>query len=248
MQGKNCPPSICAGLKAFNDMDGLDAVIITRGGGSIAELACFDSKDIVLAVAASRCPVITGIGHEINTSVTDLAAHTFAKTPTATAQFLISRVKDFMANLDDGYTRLKDAAHEALNGRKVCLKDAAIDLQTGLRRLMTGRREQQARLVQRLGTAPLRSLADKRIMLGRSKDLLNKTIQLRLGACATKIGHHQKLIEMASPRNVLKRGFSVTRSKDGRAIRSADVVEPGQEILTELADGQIKSIVEKYNA
>lgn len=245
MQGKNCPPSICAGLKVFNDMDGLDAVIITRGGGSIAELACFDSKDIVLALAASRYPVITGIGHEINTSVTDLAAHTFAKTPTATAQFLIGRVRDFLTGLEEGCVRLKDAAREALDGRRVCLKDAALDLQTALRRLMTGRREHQARLIQRLGTSPLRSLADKRSMLDRSKDLLNKTIQLRLQACAIKIGHHQKLIDMASPRNVLKRGFSITRAADGSALRSVKGVKPGQQILTELADGQIKSTVEK---
>jgi exodeoxyribonuclease VII large subunit len=243
MQGKNCAPSICAGIRTFNDVDGLDAVVITRGGGSIAELACFDSKEIVMAVAASRYPVITGIGHEINTSVTDLAAHTFAKTPTATAQFLISRVTDFVARVDEGYAHLKDAANEALNGRKVCLKDSAIDLQTALRRLLTGRREHHVRLAQRLLAAPVRSLTDARVGLVRSKDLLNKTIQLRLGACATKIGHHQKLIEMASPKNVLKRGFSITRAKDGKALRSIADVASGQAIQTELADGQIGSIV-----
>ena len=248
MQGKNCAPSVCAGLQAFCAMDALDAVVITRGGGSIAELACFDSKDIVLAVAASRYPLITGIGHEINTSVTDLAAHTFAKTPTATAQFLVSRVRDFVTALDDGHARLKDAAFGALDGSKICLIDAAVDLQTALRRLMTGRHESHARLAQRLAAAPLRCLADARGGLVRSKDLLNKTIQLRLQACTIKIGHHQKLIDMASPRNVLKRGFSITRAKDGKAVRSVNAVKPGQEIHTELPDGRIKSIVEKYNA
>ena len=245
MQGKNCAPSVCAGLKALNEVENLDAIVITRGGGSIAELASFDSKEIVLAVAASKYPVITGIGHEINTSVTDLAAHTFAKTPTATAQFLVSRVRDFITELDEGYRRLETAAHEALEGHKICLKDAAIDFQTALRRLMTGRREHHARLSQRLTAAPLRSLADARTSVLRSKDLLNKTIQLRLQACVIKIGHHQKLIDMASPQNVLKRGFSITRAEDGRAVRSVKGVKPGQEIQTELADGQIKSIVEK---
>lgn len=245
MQGKNCAPSVCAGLAAFNAMEGLDAVVITRGGGSIAELACFDSRDIALAVAASRYPVITGIGHEINTSVTDLAAHTFAKTPTAVAQLLVSRVREFILGLDDGSARLKKTAEDYLTGSKTCLKDAAVDLQTGLRQLMTGRREHHARLAERLAAGPLRCLADARGGLVRSKDRLNKTIQLRLQACTIKIGHHQKLIEMAAPCNVLKRGFSITRGKDGRAVRSAAGVAPGQEIHTELADGRIKSIVEK---
>jgi exodeoxyribonuclease VII large subunit len=247
MQGKNCAPSVCAGLQVFNAMDGLDAVVITRGGGSIAELACFDSKDIALALAASRYPVITGIGHEINTSVTDLAAHTLAKTPTATAQFLVARVRDFVTALDEGHTHLKDAARLALEGNRTCLKDAALDLQTALARLMTARHECHARVSQRIAAAPLRSLADARSGLVRSKDLFNKTIQLRLHACATKIGHHQKLIEMASPRNVLKRGFSITRGGDGKVLRSIKGVQTGQEVCTEFLDGQIKSIVEKKN-
>ena len=106
----------------------------------------------------------------------------------------------------------------------------------------------KAGLVQRLATVPLRSLADARGALVRSKDLLNKTIQLRLDACTIKIGHRQKLIDMASPQNVLKRGFSVTRGQDGKALRSVDIIKPGQVIQTELADGHIKSIVEGSNA
>jgi exodeoxyribonuclease VII large subunit len=244
MQGKNCIPSVCAGIKVFDDADELDAVVITRGGGSIAELSCFDSKDIVLAMAASRHPVITGIGHEINTSVADLAAHTLAKTPTAAAQFLVGRVRDFVLRLDGEYDHLKDAVREAMDGKKTCLKDVAINFQTSVRHLMTARREHHARLVQSIGALPLRVLADARGTLVRSGDLLNKTIQLRLQGCAIKIGHHQKLIDMASPQNVLKRGFSIARAHDGKALRSVNDVKPGQKIQIELVDGQIKSIVE----
>ena len=244
MQGKNCAPSVCAGIHALNAVDDLDALVITRGGGSIAELACFDSRDIVLAMAASRYPVITGIGHEINTSVADLAAHTFAKTPTATAQFLVSHVREYLVVLTDHGTQLADAAQSLLDGHKAYLKDTALDLQTALRRLMTVRREHHVRLTQRLTAAPLQYLAQARVEQLRSKDQLNKTIQLRLAACATKIGNHQKLIAMASPQNVLKRGFSITRGKDGKALRSVKNVSRGQWLETELADGQIKSIVE----
>ncbi len=247
MQGKNCAPSVCAALAAFNAMERLDAVVITRGGGSIAELACFDSKEIALAIAASKHPVITGIGHEINTSIADLAAHTSAKTPTAAAQFLAGRVRAFAENLDETWQALQGMADEALNARRICLKDAAIDLQTALRHMMTGRKEHHARLFERLRSIPAKSVSDARTGLQRSRDQLKKTIQLRLTACVTKIGHCQKLIEMASPKNVLKRGFSITRAQNGRALRSSADVHPGQALRTELYDGFVGSVTVEEN-
>ncbi len=243
MQGKNCAPSVCAALKALSDMDGLDVVVITRGGGSIAELACFDSKEIALAVASLRYPVVTGIGHEINTSITDLAANTFAKTPTAAAQVLVNRVRMFTTSLDELWCRFKESVLEALHGRRVCLKDAAIDLQTGVRLFMTVRREYNARLAQRLKVAPVRAWTGQRQGLVRFSEQLKKTIQLRLVTAKTKIGHCQKLVDLASPKNILKRGFSITRSQDGRAVMSASALAEGQVLDTELADGKFVSIV-----
>lgn len=244
MQGKNCAPSVCEGLRALNAIDGLDAIVITRGGGSIAELACFDSRDIALAVAASRYPVISGIGHEINTSVTDLAAHTVAKTPTAAAQFLVTCVRDFLSRLNDLQTRLKDMAFEVLHEHTALLKDIAIGLQAGVRHLMGSGLEHQATQEQRLSSASLRSIFNTRASLIRTEAQLKKTFQLRLGAAMTKIGHYQKLVSMASPRNVLRRGFSVTRGADGKALRSADTVKPGEKVRTELMKGEFTSIVQ----
>ena len=244
MQGKNCALSVCESLRALNGVDGLDAIVITRGGGSIAELACFDSKDIVLAIAASKYPVITGIGHEINTSVADLAAHTLAKTPTAAAQLLVGRVKEFVLSLDEKFVQLRSVSFDAVNCRRVSLKDTAVGLQTGLRRLLMGRREYNARLAQRLKAAPVRRWIDERAGLKRFNEQLKKIIQLRLGAAKTKIGHCQKLVGLASPQNILKRGFSVTRSTDGKAVRSALKLSAGQALETELADGRFVSIVQ----
>jgi len=69
---------IIKALKTLEGIDGLDVIVITRGGGSIAELSCFDSEKIAMTIAQLGLPVLSGIGHEINTTVTDLAAHTFA--------------------------------------------------------------------------------------------------------------------------------------------------------------------------
>ena len=91
-------------------MHEVDVIVITRGGGSIAELSCFDSEKIAMAIAQLGIPVLSGIGHEINTTVTDLAAHTFAKTPTAIAKFLVERLKEFMEGVDER----QDADHRSL--------------------------------------------------------------------------------------------------------------------------------------
>ncbi len=241
MQGKNCAPSVVAALAALNARDDLDVIVVTRGGGSIAELACFDSKDIALAIAASKYPVITGIGHEINTSIADLAAHTCTKTPTAAAQLLAGAVMAFLRGLDECWRRLGVSALEAVNGRRVCLKDAAIDLRALLPRWLKGHREQNVLFVERLKRAPLNAAADARTGLQRSGEGLRKTIRLRLTASVIKIDNYQKLAGMVSPQNILKRGFSITRAMDGRAIRSARDVSAGQALRSELADGFIES-------
>jgi len=100
MQGKNTENSVIKALKILGSTGKVDVIVITRGGGSIAELSCFDSEKMAMAIAQLGIPVLSGIGHEINTTVTDLCAHTFAKTPTAIAKFLVERLKEFLESVD----------------------------------------------------------------------------------------------------------------------------------------------------
>ncbi len=245
MQGKGCAPAVCAAIEAFDAREDIDAVVITRGGGSIAELACFDAKEIALAIAGSKHPVITGIGHEINTSIADLTAHTFAKTPTATAQFLAGRVRDFITGLDTLLQGIRSSAEDTLRGKKDLCKDAALGLQAGLRTMIASRQQDHVRAAERLRTAPARMATALRAGAGRSQELLKKTIHLRLQACAHKIGHYQKLAGLASPQNVLRRGFSLTRDARGKVLRSARALAAGEKLCTEFSDGTIASIVEQ---
>ena len=115
MQGKNTETSVVQALRSLNAIKEIDLLVITRGGGSIVELSCFDSQLIAEAVAASRLPVLSGIGHEINTTVTDLAAHTFAKTPTAVAQFLVGKVGEFLDHLNEKGGTLTRLAQESVS-------------------------------------------------------------------------------------------------------------------------------------
>jgi exodeoxyribonuclease VII large subunit len=223
MQGKNTESSVVKALKALEDAGQMDVIVITRGGGSIAELSCFDSEKIATAIAQSGIPVLSGIGHEINTTVTDLAAHTFAKTPTAIAKFLVERIKEFIESVDVRQERVIEALRQAFKLKRTRLKDSAFLLQTRTMELIK---------------ASGKSLGDR-------QEYLKKIIYLQLQNSRTKISHYQKLAQMADPKNTLKRGFSITRSQEGHLIRSTKDVKGVKKITTQLADGVINSEIKE---
>jgi len=130
MQGKNAEGDICGSIDALGSK-ALDVIVITRGGGSIADLSCFDSQAIAERIAACSVPVLSGIGHEIDLSVTDLAAHSFEKTPTAIAQFLINKVSDFLDGLEEKVQTIIDSFIEMAGDKKVRLRTLAVKLQSG---------------------------------------------------------------------------------------------------------------------
>ena len=244
MQGKNTETSICKAIKTLNTIGNLDAIVITRGGGSIAELSCFDSQAIVEAVAASVKPVLSGIGHEINTTVTDLAAHTFAKTPTAIAQFLINRVENFLTALEDRRVTIFDLARDKIGHEKTNLKSWAHRLQTQITALVKSQHQLMTRLTEGIKHRPFLFLRDGRQELTNEHQRFLETIRLHLKVQNTKMGNYQKLIDVASPLNTLRRGFTITRRKNGNVLKNMSSVHKGDALITEFADGQLVSEVQ----
>lgn len=247
MQGKACEASVAEALRVLNSLVGLDAIVITRGGGSIAELSAFDAKGIALAIAASRYPVLTGIGHEINMSIADLAAHSFAKTPTAVAQFLVERVTAFMDNLAECYLRVVELAREKLVADRENVRQSAVGIQRGIADLLKDKHAAHARIIAVLEQAPLKSLVTSRRFLLEKGEELKKIIHLRMKNAFIKIEHCQKIVEMASPAKTLKRGFSITRTRSGKLVRRAGEVALQDVLVTEFARGSVESEVKLVN-
>lgn len=247
MQGKACEASVAEALRVLNGLEGLDAIVITRGGGSIADLSAFDAKGIALAIAASRYPVLTGIGHEINTSIADLAAHTFAKTPTAVAQFLAERVTLFLDQMAERYLKITSLAQEKLVTDRERTRQCAVNIQRGIAVLLKDKHLAHARIVDALRKAPFKGLMTRRHDLNEEVLGLKKIIHLRTKSALTKIGNCQKVVEMASPAKTLRRGFSITRTQDGRLVRQAGDVGVRDFLLTEFANGSIESEVKAIN-
>jgi exodeoxyribonuclease VII large subunit len=247
MQGKACEASVAEALRVLNSLEGLDAVVITRGGGSIAELSAFDAKGIALAIAASRYPVLTGIGHEINMSIADLAAHSFAKTPTAVAQFLVERVTVFMDSLAEHYLKVAALAREKLVRDRESVRQSAVGIQRGIAELLKDKHAAHARIMTVLEQVPLKSLMTSRRSLLDKGEALKKIFHLRMKNAFTKIEHCQKIVEMASPAKTLKRGFSITRTRSGKLVRKAGEVALQDVLVTEFARGSVESEVKSVN-
>jgi len=241
MQGKNTENSIINALKALESTPQMDVIVITRGGGSIAELSCFDSEKIATMISQLSIPVLSGIGHEINTTVTDLAAHTFAKTPTAIAKFLVERLKVFIEGVDERQERITEILHQVLKDKRSRLKDSAFFMQTRTVELIKSHHHRLASITEALQRAPAARFKGSQKSLTDRQEHLKKIIYLRLQNSRTKISHYQKLAQMADPKNTLKRGFSITRSLQGHLIRSINDVRQVKDITTQLVDGIIES-------
>lgn len=114
VQGDQAAPQIIAALQSFSQRDDIDLVLLMRGGGSRGDLAAFDDEGIAMAIAKCSHPVFTGIGHEIDTSIADMVAHTASKTPTACAQAVIALVEEFLGDLSYSADRLRQVTENSL--------------------------------------------------------------------------------------------------------------------------------------
>jgi exodeoxyribonuclease VII large subunit len=163
MQGDRVQAEVTAGLARLARA-GVDVIVITRGGGSRADLSWFDQRDLAVAIARCPVPVITAIGHEIDRSIADEVAHQACKTPTAAAEFLVDRIDRAAARLDEAAARLRDAALDLLeDGHR------RLDVRSRLKAAVE-RRQLAARVqVQGQGGRLQRRVADR---LGRSQQRL----------------------------------------------------------------------------
>jgi len=275
MQGQDTVRTVSAALRTL-EARGVDAIALVRGGGSTLDLAWFDKEQLVRTIAQLRVPVLTGIGHEIDLSVSDMAANRYFKTPTATAAFLCERGHEMLRFLEDGVRTLVTARDRVRDDARAVAETAAglkrvigslvreqqVDLSGALRRLLhVGPRvagdvhRSVLQLRDRILSVPARAGLEQ-----RAAWLLERRQGLRIGSghCLALMSRHVEGLaaraRLLDPRNVLRRGYAIVRTRpDGRRNRSAVIkdaaaVTNGQRILAELRDGIIAARVEDSKA
>jgi exodeoxyribonuclease VII large subunit len=265
VQGREAEREVAAALRALAAL-GVDCAALVRGGGARSDLAAFDSRRIAEAVALLPVPVLTGLGHEIDRSVTDLVAHTTLKTPTMVAEFLVRRVETADRQLAQTADALGRCARErlrrgaeAVGGAEQRLRHAVAALsREGERvreagRLLAGLARQRLRhsgsalerSAARLATAAPRGLARRRRDHGRLAEGVARAGRRRVELAEERCAALARLAAQLDPQRVLQRGFSITRGPGGTVLRAAGDAVPGTLIRTQLAAGELSSRVEE---
>jgi exodeoxyribonuclease VII large subunit len=246
MQGEHVEPDILAALKAFNTLtsDELDVIVITRGGGSTADLSWFDNKKIAEGIANSNFAVITGLGHETDITISDLVAHTSCKTPTKSAQFLIENIKIFMENLNNIQEAICRRSQDLLAGRKIQLHNLTIRIDSVVSRYFRAHREELLEKKHIILRIVKIMLAHKREYIRQQSVALRHFLPRFFKYRHEEVKNLQAKIRMLDPKNVLKRGYSVT-FKNKSAVKSVDDLEVGDVLRTVLYKGGAISQVQK---
>lgn len=221
MQGEAAEESIVAALCAVAERtEDFDAVVLIRGGGSRSDLNCFNAYRLCAHVAQFPLPVVTGIGHDKDTSVADMVAHTALKTPTAVAGWLVERMAEADGWLDYAALQLHDATAAAMHASEVRLER----LSGEVRRLSGELLTRQSLRLEHHGT----------LLPEAARDFLaRQTLRLENAA---------ELIAGRSPERILRLGFAVLRA-GGKAVTSAADVTAGEDVEIEVSDGRISATV-----
>jgi exodeoxyribonuclease VII large subunit len=194
-----------------------DCIIIIRGGGSKLDLAWFDNYNIGVAIGKSRIPVITGIGHDIDSTVADIVAHTSLKTPTAVAGFLIDHNASFEAEISIMMERIGHLA------RKV-VKQYEYNM-TALTRM--------------LASIPQEKVNNRHLQLQFKTQQIRSVVLHKLWQQKEKLESITGRISILQPRNVLKRGFAIIH-QDGAIIGRASGFNVHKQTEIEFFDNSIK--------
>ncbi|MGD9492515.1 MAG: exodeoxyribonuclease VII large subunit [Bacteroidales bacterium] len=243
-----------------------DAVLIIRGGGDDTGMDCYDNYALARAVCECPLPVITGIGHSTNETVTEMVAHTNKITPTDVAYFIIGKFSEQLMKLQDLTSQLSAQTLMSIATEEQILQDMAQTVSDIARSefqqqkdflLQAGNIIQQksfqrvasAKSILEVNGANLKTLSQK-ILLNQQhgiemlKSALNQHFQNIVRKETSTLDILESKIKMLDPQNILRRGYSITLHQ-GKIVKSTKALKEGNEIETILSNGRVKSIVQK---
>ena len=221
MQGEQVEASIINALgQIFNAGEDFDVVVILRGGGATADLSGFDTLALAENVAQYPLPIITGIGHERDESILDMVSNTRVKTPTAAAAFLIDNLRRVLERIEQSEASISQYITQRISYQQQRISQLATLIPTLAQQCLSNERHRIEMLQSRLPVSVERRMTAQ-------KHLLEQL--------------HLKL-QGFDPQILLSRGYSITL-KNGRAVRNAADLQPGDEIETRVEHGIIRSTV-----
>jgi exodeoxyribonuclease VII large subunit len=275
VQGSSAAPEVAAMIR-YVDANaaelGVDAIILTRGGGSLEDLWAFNEREVADAVFACRVPIVAAIGHETDTTIAELVADERCATPTQAAMRLTPDTAALLQQVDSMSSRLTSTlqrmakfdrqrlvgaarhpfflnpratitrARERLESGERCLDEAMTKRFTALRH----RVEQIGSRLEKNQPATVHARIVARVSSGEQR--LARALQVRVQQSRAGLEGAERHLHSVSPLRILDRGFSVTMTREGRVVRSPADVSRGDVIESRVKGGTVRSVVGEKDA
>ncbi|MCF6226324.1 MAG: exodeoxyribonuclease VII large subunit [Xanthomonadales bacterium] len=273
VQGNEAAPAIVSALQAANQHSWADVIILGRGGGSLEDLWAFNEESVARAVFASNIPVVSAVGHEIDTVISDFVADLRAATPSAAAELVVPDQRLYQTRLREHLRNLSNILESSLRTRSQQLdhleqrlfsrhpekqlsqqQQQLSSLQKRIVKAITRcRRDAQIQLKQwqqRLAQLdPAEKISDKLSILKIHQQRLQRSMQLQLDTQQNLLNASARTLHALSPLTTLDRGYSITReSHTGKVIVRAEQLAQGDSVTSTFANGEVKSTVTEVNA
>ena len=261
VQGDSAPEEIEAALAELNAAGLVDVIVVARGGGSLEDMAAFNSERVARAIAASRLPVVSAVGHETDFTIADFVADLRAPTPSAAAELITEAqhsIAEHLATLEhrldraarfqllqarQRLTRLPVSSAEArVSAQLHRLEQRLDDLSFRQEAAVSGPLRSYQLYVANLAAAVLRhdprqGLAQARERLAAGRTRLDRALERLLRASAVTVSALDAHLQSLSPLAVLDRGYALVLDAGGGLVRSAGQLTPGDQLTTRLSDG-----------
>jgi exodeoxyribonuclease VII large subunit len=247
VQGDGAAEEIAAAIDALNALGGMDVLVVGRGGGSIEDLWAFNAECVARAIARSRVPVISAVGHEIDFTIADFVADLRAPTPSAAAELVVGRKDAFEERVAELQGRLLRGCRERVARGRWLLDPppgSYVFREPGhaVRRL----RDRLRACEQAMGAVSRGRVRDTRQRLDEAGVRMLHGVALRVQARKQDHARLTAQLKALSPLGVLARGYSVTQRPDGRIVRNADTLQDGDRVRTRVAKGEFESEVRRH--
>jgi exodeoxyribonuclease VII large subunit len=265
VQGQGAAESIRRALALLQRVRGVDVIIVGRGGGSADDLSAFNDEALVRAVAASRVPVVSAVGHEVDVTLVDFAADARAATPSQAAELLVPDRRERLHRVKQASARLVHAMRArlaedrvrlhrveralgdprfAIAAKQQSVDDAADRLARFARRAIDARRATTSSLAQRIAAHdPRVVLARRRAAVERATARMEAAVRAQGAARVRTASSLAARLDALSPLKVLGRGYAIATRADGSAVRDAREVRRGERIEVRVARGRIAADV-----
>ncbi len=266
MQGDKTEESVIHALEQIFEQGQLfDAVVIVRGGGATTDLASFDSYAIAANICQFPIPVITGIGHDRDQTIVDLVAFNSLKTPTAVAEYILSKALEIDGLLNDYQQILQSLSKTIITQHKTKLNQLALKTIPLIRNRIDSNAKNLSRYSETLRKSSQFMIARHKQRLIESTKSVSKSVKyliksenVRLAQLTqsliltthrlfsikqNQIKWLDEKIKLSDPLNILKKGYSITYY-NGKAIKSVNQININDTITTQIADGTITSRIE----